>query len=228
LSDQYDIMNSGGYGVAAAMNVSQSGVIAAFGEFFSKSTLMTGGVGYGKYVLQMLNALNVKRVAIVVGFDALSRGLVKDLEETLLRAKITILTKLAITLDSYVQSNYHLMYSSLKAVDARYILVVNANPDVTADFYYKAGYGSTPPMPTDNNFTRPEFVEQSQKYFSGFLNAVGQTPELDAPTILKFNSTWRSLNAVDPDKYPILQNSGLFLAGGGYDCLNTILRGFDQ
>ncbi|KAJ3313511.1 hypothetical protein HDU76_002634 [Blyttiomyces sp. JEL0837] len=164
---------------------------------------MLSGAGYGNYMLQMLRALNVNRVALVVGFDSLSRGIAKDAEETLLRAKITLLTKLTITRHYYQEKDYSTLYNSLKHVDARYILLF-ADSDVTTDFYYNAGpvglidehyawYGFNPPMPTSGNYTDPDYTPEMLA--SGQLKGV-MTPDKFANTGYYFRRSFFKLLAL--------------------------------
>ncbi|KAJ3295878.1 hypothetical protein HDU76_006789, partial [Blyttiomyces sp. JEL0837] len=182
---------------------------------------MLSGAGYGNYMLQMLRALNVNRVALVVGFDSLSRAIAKDAEEAFLKAKITLLTKLSITRHSHKQNDYTSVFNSLKHIDSRYILIF-ADSDVTTDFYYSAGlaglidehhawFGYNAPIPQSGDYTDPE------------------TPDINTtPSILAFKQSWQDAHISDPSRYPTLQITGLFYAGAQYDCVNVILRGLDK
>ncbi|KAJ3319136.1 hypothetical protein HDU76_000632 [Blyttiomyces sp. JEL0837] len=153
-SADWPYVNSGGFAMKNAMDVAQSGVIAAVGEYFSKSTIFSAEVfsvykipfcavaassaklsnkHQYPYVirmlpsvtlimkghLRMLQSWNVKRVALVVGYDILSRDAAKLVEKYFTEGGVTIITRIDLTNIMVKDHDYKLSYSTLIQVDAR-------------------------------------------------------------------------------------------------------------
>ncbi|KAJ3322512.1 hypothetical protein HDU76_013874 [Blyttiomyces sp. JEL0837] len=130
--ERYTVVNSGGYASVKAMEVAQNkNVIAAMGEFYSKTSIFRIVVIIvSKYcrICKLVKLTKVKRVAIISSFEPLS------LATRLFAAKgINILTSIYISADAYNNNDYTQADVMLKEVDARYVIVI-AGPSVTADF----------------------------------------------------------------------------------------------
>ncbi|KAJ3313510.1 hypothetical protein HDU76_002633 [Blyttiomyces sp. JEL0837] len=216
----------------------QGGVLFSDKNKYKYLFRMMGGVGYGNYLLQLLRALKVKRVAIVTAFDPVSQGLAQDTQRTLTEGKINILTKLVIRRDAYLQKNYDPLFNTLKHVDARYIIIF-AGPYVTMDFFFKAGdaglvdehhafIGYNPPVPAHGDFENPAFTEPANKYFSGYLTIVPDMPDEPAYPMQRFMEAWAQHKSMYPQKYPELNPATIFFAINSYDCTSLILAGLDK
>ncbi|KAJ3309319.1 hypothetical protein HDU76_003658 [Blyttiomyces sp. JEL0837] len=158
-------VDSGGYAMTAAMNVAQSGVVAVIGEYFSKTAIftaevpicgssasssklsnkqlypyffrMTSGTSLlAKGYATLLQAWNVKRVALVVGFDTLGLDTARHVQEYFDQAGIRIITKVSLTPSMAESHDYLQAYLTLLAVDARYIFIAADSVTIT-DFYYR-------------------------------------------------------------------------------------------
>ncbi|KAJ3308136.1 hypothetical protein HDU76_004110, partial [Blyttiomyces sp. JEL0837] len=161
-------------------------------------------------------------------------------EAAFLREGIKILTKIYISKDTAVSSSYQEAYNTIKNVDARYI-VLFANQDTTTDFYLRSSnysligpryvwYGFYPPVPVvAQDVTKMYGPNILRNLMQGFVSGNFDSVPTNAPTVIKFNSTWNKLADNSPRFKTITglqqeHNNNV----GGYDCTKVLLYGLHK
>ncbi|KAJ3329114.1 hypothetical protein HDU76_008579 [Blyttiomyces sp. JEL0837] len=199
---------------------------------------MLPGVGQVQSLVGMLQYLNVKRVAFVVGFDALSRSVSKYFERAVVEAGIQVLTKVTITAWMLQSHDYDLPYRTLKSSDARYILLF-ANQDTTTDFYIRAGnmslispkhvwFGFGLPIPEIGDITEI-YGPDSVNLMQGYISTEQSSPDPDSPATRRFDSIWKSLMNTSPRFPSVEQFPGSYGENcGSYDCAKVMFLGLHQ
>ncbi|KAJ3301699.1 hypothetical protein HDU76_005671 [Blyttiomyces sp. JEL0837] len=171
------------------------------------------GSGYGKYVVRLLKHWNVRRVAIVAGFDSLSLAQVADVESNLSKQGIKLITKVSLTPSMVLTSDYSLSYNILKAADARYILIM-ADADSISDYYYNSAaydlinpkilwFGLSGPVPNSADVIGP-YGEIAISEFQGFVVSSSDVMDEGGPLLQKFNQSWMEQTAVNSSWNPPL------------------------
>ncbi|KAJ3327550.1 hypothetical protein HDU76_011559 [Blyttiomyces sp. JEL0837] len=241
----YNTMDSGGYAIASAFNVSQSNVNAVVGGYYSKTAIfsvevysyyqipfcgsdltsptlsdknrypyffrMGTGDGFGDYIAQLLQYWKVTRVALVVGFDAWSVAGGLDAMTSFKRFGIQIITKIAISRDSYMRHDYTQNYRTLKQLDAR----VLPSGTLTLD--------EDNPVPDEGDIIT-KYGPDAKDAIQGFILITSNPQSLDSPVVQKWNKTWAALMNESP-RYQSIYNSFTNTYVGLYDCTKTMLIG---
>ncbi|KAJ3323188.1 hypothetical protein HDU76_013722 [Blyttiomyces sp. JEL0837] len=249
-SDIWPYVDSGGFGITAAVNLvkKNDAVIAAVGEYFSKSAMMfNNNMLITKGFSKVLKSWNVKRIGLVVAFDSLSqddltnsRGAKagKKAERIFVQDGITILTKVELTQEMVRNHDYKEAYLTLLHADARYIFMAGS-PEAVSDFYYLSANHSLispsrvwlgingPQLRTEDTLT--VYGPQITDLATGFVMFNYEFEDDSDPPQVKFkemtdkltlnNDRFNSMSALAP-REDLYQNI--------YDCTKTILYGLEK
>ncbi|KAJ3320538.1 hypothetical protein HDU76_000272 [Blyttiomyces sp. JEL0837] len=216
-SANYDYIDSGGYAVGAALRAYENGANAAIGELYSKTTRMNFGAGYGHYVARLLKSFNVKRVALVSGYDALSVAGRSDVRGALKQANIQILTDIFLPADVVQRKDFNGTYQTIKSVDASAMGLIS--PKIV-------WYTWNPPMPDDNDLVGA-FGPNAINLYQGIMNCAQDSIDLTASNIQSFNDTWNRLGSYNP-RFAQISSVSFQYNTGAYDCAKTMFLGLHQ
>ncbi|KAJ3327783.1 hypothetical protein HDU76_011142 [Blyttiomyces sp. JEL0837] len=236
-SQEYLYSDSGGYASVRAIDTAQhKDVVAVIGEYYSKTAVfrMMSSVTRDSAVLaSWLKYANIKRVAIVSGFDKLSVTTRPIFERTFTSNGINIITNIYISADSYNNNDYREAYATLKSVDARYIILI-ASAGITTDFYVRANshaligqryvwFGINPP--TGEYFDMKKvYGADAAKLVDGFLY-VAPGFDLASPQAVKFDQKWSELMKSDPILPTWIETTS---AAQPYDCVKALVYGLHE
>ncbi|KAJ3320539.1 hypothetical protein HDU76_000273 [Blyttiomyces sp. JEL0837] len=183
-------------------------------EYFFR---MNHGAGYGRYVARLLTAFNVKRVALVTGYDGLSVAGRIDVRGALQEANIQILTDIYLPADIVQRKDYNETYRTLKSVDASNFGLIN--PRIV-------WYTWNPPVP-ENGDLIGQFGKEAIDLYQGILNCAQDSIDLTASNIQAFNTTWNRLGTDNP-RFPTIGAASFQYSMGAYDCAKTMFLGLHQ
>ncbi|KAJ3268216.1 hypothetical protein HDU76_011481 [Blyttiomyces sp. JEL0837] len=121
----------------------------------------------------------------------------KSFERDMKAGGIDIVTKVRLNPSTIVTSDFDLSYKTLRAVDARYIVII-ASAALTADFYYKSNnysliaanivwIGWNVPWPNR------EITDEETELLQGFIFPNPDDPSFSSPPIVKFGEAYQSI-----------------------------------
>ncbi|KAJ3330178.1 hypothetical protein HDU76_006262 [Blyttiomyces sp. JEL0837] len=191
----------------------------------------------GNYFVRLLEQFGATKIALVVGYDEISRSIVNDVLKSLKQSNIQILTRESISVGMFNAHNYEAAYWNLRSVDARYIVIL-ATGDVTADFYFRSRssqrnttlvdsrhvwVGLSAPIPTSIPITK--YGVNATNDLQGFVFMLSDAPDPNTPVVNKFFTRWNAMVSRDPRFH--YQTPGLG-SGVAYDCAKILLLGYDK
>ncbi|KAJ3329116.1 hypothetical protein HDU76_008581 [Blyttiomyces sp. JEL0837] len=202
--------------------------------FYFRTAITTMAAAKG--FVTLLKHWDIKRVALIIGFDSLSRGTAKIAEKTILEANIKVLTKVSLSSTEAESNGYAQIYRTLLAVDARYILLF-ADRVTTPDFFYGArnhslisskhvwlGMNDVSIIPSSISMT------EASESALGYVPVTGFIPSDNTAVQADFDRRFNQNIVANPRLASILADSSVnpYIYTNTYDCTKTILRGLHQ
>ncbi|KAJ3019934.1 UNVERIFIED_CONTAM: hypothetical protein HDU68_010424 [Siphonaria sp. JEL0065] len=188
---------------------------------------------WGNDIVQVLNLWKVTRVAMVYDMDdPESSQACLDIKQALFRDGIIVLTYVKYHGDH--DPDFSNVLTEFKLVDARYIILCAQGWSSSFDLVEAANtagfispkhvwFTTQPPYPSDYSGSGDE--PRLDKLIGMIYPAPKALPK-DEPNLVSLTAKWNASYTQDPLKYQI--NSFSWTNAGNFDCVGTMLYGFDK
>ncbi|KAJ3417411.1 hypothetical protein HDV05_004876 [Chytridiales sp. JEL 0842] len=200
---------------------------------------MQPGTAIGPHVLQLMLQWNITRVSILTASDDVNVAKANSIQQTLANSNITVISKMIITPDMQVSKDFSYPMSILQTTDVRYFIITGPS-SLVADLYFTG---------RDNGLVGSQYVWmginpphlgsnalQSEAYgwgatgwdLQGFVWIKADINGPQSPAMRPFVQRWKTLNAQNATKYPLVNDTLPPFAAQSYDCIKLMLLGFDR
>ncbi|KAJ3309223.1 hypothetical protein HDU76_003684 [Blyttiomyces sp. JEL0837] len=181
------------------------------------------GKGYGRYLFQLLKWANVKKVAIIMDYDALDVAGAADTVDYLTSQGVQVLTKIFLSYDTIVAHDYNEAYATLKNSDARYFIFFGYDPFI-ADFMFRSyAHGLIGPRYVWIGWNLPWPEGNYSRNITTLDSALDAGTSSDA--FQHVYKAWTTLAAQNP-RFKMFGELLPIMAP--YDCANVMLYGLDK